>query len=74
MLQPGKYHFDLSGTGSANLYVKVGRTATSRTFDCKSTRAGAAETCTVTLNQAANVNVLVRGTGESNLKFVAKKL
>ncbi len=73
VLPAGSYTFELSGTGQANLYVKAGRNATSRTYDCKSVNPGAAERCTVTLRDPASIDVLVRATGDASLKIAGRK-
>jgi hypothetical protein len=60
-LAAGEYQFAITGTGDADLYVKVGQAPTTSSYDCRPYKAGSAEVCTVTLNTAAPVHVMVRG-------------
>jgi hypothetical protein len=75
VLPAGKYDFALSGTGNADLFVKTGKRATSRSFDCRPRSATSQELCTVTLAAPSNVSVLVRGSAsvDSAVNFAATK-
>ena len=57
----GTYQFDLTGTGDADLYVRVGKAPTTTTFDCRPYKTGSNESCSVTLAQPSTINVMVRG-------------
>jgi len=74
VLQPGKYTFTIAGDGDADLYVKVGATATTRIYDCRPYKNGSNEACTVDVRTPSNVSVLVRGYGAtSTFDYEAKK-
>lgn len=75
VVQPGRYEFTIAGTGDADLYVKVGKEATTRIYDCRPFKSGSNETCTVEVKAPANVSVLVRGyAATSAFDYEAKKL
>jgi len=61
MLQPGSYEFTMTGSGDADLYVKVGQAPTTSSWDCRPYKASSNEVCTVTLNTPAPIHVMVRG-------------
>jgi hypothetical protein len=73
-LSAGTYEFATTGTGDMNLYVKAGRLPSSRTFDCKSAGPTSSETCSITLTQSADINVLVRGKAAGNVTFTARQV
>ncbi len=60
-LAAGTYQFDMTGTGDADLYVRVGKAPTTATYDCRPYKSGSNESCTVTLAQPTTINVMVRG-------------
>ena len=60
-LPAGKYRFDLTGSGDADLYVRVGAAPSTTTYDCRPYRYGSKETCVVDLSTSAPVHVMVRG-------------
>lgn len=62
----GVYEFAMTGTGDADLYVKQGAEATSSTWDCRPYKNGSSENCTLTLDAAADVSVMVRGYAASS--------
>jgi len=65
-LRPGSYSFTLSGDGDADLYVRVGTAPTSTLYDCRPYKSGSGEACSVQLNTAAEVHVMVRGWAASS--------
>jgi bacterial leucyl aminopeptidase len=74
MLPAGTYDFSLAGSGNADLFVKIGSGATSRSFTCKSEGPTAAEQCTVSLEAPSNVSVAVRAKTAVAVQFkVAKR-
>ncbi len=74
-LAAGKYQCAITGTGDADLYVKVGREPTLTSYDCRPYKAGSNETCEVTLAQPATIGVMVNGyAASSTFKLVGKKL
>ncbi|HEY5923614.1 MAG TPA: PPC domain-containing protein [Kofleriaceae bacterium] len=74
-LAAGKYQFAITGTGDADLYVKVGREPTLSSYDCRPYKTGSNETCEVTLAQPAPIGVMVNGYATSStFKLVGKKL
>ena len=61
VLAAGRYVFDLTGTGDADLYVRVGSAPTTTSFDCRPFRSGSTESCEIELPAPAPVHVMVRG-------------
>ena len=60
-LAPGRYLFELSGDGDADLYVRIGTAPTVDLYDCRPYLEGSAESCLVDLPTAAPIHVMVRG-------------
>ncbi|HSD87472.1 MAG TPA: PPC domain-containing protein [Kofleriaceae bacterium] len=74
-LDAGTYQFDITGTGDADLYVKVGREPSLTSYDCRPYKTGSNESCKVTLAQPAVIGVMVNGYATSStFKLVGKKL
>lgn len=48
------------GTGDGDLYVKQGTQPTDTNYDCRPYRNGNTETCTMSVNQATTVHVLIK--------------
>jgi len=65
-LAAGSYRVEITGTGDADLYVRIGEAPTKTLYDCRPYKAGSKETCTVELNTAAPVHVMVRGWANSS--------
>lgn len=65
-LEAGTYLFNLSGTGDADLYVRTGAAPTTSSWDCRPYSGGSDEQCTVTLTEAAEVFLMVRGWAASS--------
>jgi hypothetical protein len=61
VLPVGTYRFDLTGTGDADLYVRRGSAPTLSQWDCRPYLNGSVESCTVTLDSAQAIHVMVRG-------------
>ncbi len=61
VLEAGRYEFTLTGTGDADLYVRLGTKPTTSTFDCRPFLTGSDETCTVEVTTPTAVHVMVRG-------------
>jgi hypothetical protein len=74
-LAEGTYQFDLTGTGDADLYVKIGGAPTLSSYDCRPYKTGSNESCKVTLAQPTTIGVMVNGYATSStFKLVGKKL
>jgi hypothetical protein len=74
-LDAGTYQFAMTGSGDADLYVKVGREPSLTSYDCRPYKTGSNETCEVTLAQPAPLGVMVNGySSSSTFKLVGKKL
>jgi len=58
---PGEYRVSTTGTGDADVFVRVGAEATTVDHDCGSEGTDTDEECTVTLTAGADIHVLVRG-------------
>ena len=57
----GSYKFEMTGTGDADMYVRIGTAPTTQLWDCRPYKAGSNETCLVSLNSPAPIHVLLRG-------------
>jgi hypothetical protein len=68
-LDAGTYKFDMTGTGDADLYVKIGGNPTTSSYDCRPYKTGSNESCTVTLAQPTTIGVMVRGYASSTSTF-----
>ena len=51
----------MTGTGDADLYLRVGTAPTSSVYDCRPYESGSNESCEVTITTPAPVHLLVRG-------------
>ena len=60
-LPPGAYTFTMTGSGDADLYVKVSSAPTTRSYDCRPFISGSNESCAVTLSSPDVIYVMVRG-------------
>jgi hypothetical protein len=73
-LAPGSYKFTMTGSSDADLYVRIGNEPTAELYDCRPFLSGSNETCTVSLNTAAPLHVMVRGWNpSSSFKLVGAK-
>src|SRR5690606_20859136 len=74
-LAEGTYEFQLTGSGDADLYVRVGREPTLSQYDCRPYKSGSNESCRVTLSQPTTIGVMVNGyAASSTFKLVGKKI
>jgi hypothetical protein len=75
MIAAGTYEVDMTGTGDADLYVRIGAAPTTTKYDCRPYLTGSKESCTVTLAQPSTINIMVRGyaSGTSTFDLVAKQ-
>ena len=69
MLAAGTYQFDMTGTGDADLYVRIGGAPTTTAYDCRPYKTGSNESCKVTLAQPTTIDVMVRGYASSTSSF-----
>ena len=60
VLQPGTYRFTMTGSGDADLYVRIGLAPTLNLYDCRPFLSGSNESCTVTLASSDKLYTLVR--------------
>jgi len=75
VLAEGKYEFKMTGTGDADLYVKVGGAPSMTSYSCRPYKTGSNETCQVTLAQPSTIGVMVNGYATSStFKLVGKKI
>ncbi|MEO7092172.1 MAG: PPC domain-containing protein, partial [Polyangiales bacterium] len=73
-VQPGTYTFSITGTGDADLYVKVGNAPTTTLYDCRPYKNGSSESCSVNVGTTSVVHVMVRGyAASSKFDLVGKK-
>src|SRR6476620_5441768 len=71
-LAAGDYQFEMTGTGDADLYVKVGREPSLTSYDCRPYKTGSNENCKVTLAQPASIGVIENAYSASTFKLVGK--
>ena len=69
VLDAGTYQFSMTGTGDADLYVRIGSAPTTTAYDCRPYKTGSNETCSVTLAQPAPIHVMVRGYANTTSKY-----
>jgi hypothetical protein len=73
-LAAGTYEFAMTGTGDADLYVRIGSEPTATRYDCRPYKSGSNETCSVPLAQAAKIHVTVKGyANSSTFELVGRK-
>ena len=60
-LAAGTYVVAMSGSGDADLYVKIGSAPTTTSYTCRPYVAGMSETCTITLASTNAIYVMVKG-------------
>lgn len=60
-LAAGRYAFEMTGTGDADLYVRTGLAPTTKDFECRPFKSGSDEVCVVELTTPAQIHVMVRG-------------
>ena len=66
VLPAGAYTFAMTGTGDADLYVRIGSPPTTHIYDCRPFLLGSNESCVVTLAVADVVDVMVYGAAPSS--------
>jgi hypothetical protein len=72
-LPAGKYTFTMTGSGDADLYVRTGAPPTTTSYECRPYTSGSNEICTVSLNAAAPIHVMVRGYAASSTYHLVAK-
>jgi hypothetical protein len=65
-LPAGTYLFKMTGSGDADLYVRVGTPPTASLYDCRPYKGGSNESCTVDLPTVAPIHVMIRGYAASS--------
>lgn len=74
-LPAGKYRFEMTGTGDADIYVKIGAKPSASNWDCRPYKAGSSEVCEVELASPAQIFVMVNGwASQSTYDLVARAL
>lgn len=73
-LPAGQYSFLMTGSGDADLYVRIGSEPTTRAFDCRPYRSDSRETCEVELASEAPIHVMVRGYRDSDFSLTGAAL
>lgn len=66
MLAAGDHTITMTGTGDADLYVRVGRAPTATKYDCRPYLSSSDETCKVNLPSAGKLYVKVKGYAATN--------
>ncbi len=74
VLSAGRYRFAMTGTGDADLHVRIGGAASRQVYDCRPYKSNAIETCEVTLPSDATIGVLVHGYSASTFELVGQRL
>ncbi|MGE0784144.1 MAG: pre-peptidase C-terminal domain-containing protein [Sandaracinaceae bacterium] len=70
-LPAGTYHFEMNGTGDADLYVRIGSEPTQAAYDCRPYKSSSDETCEVQLASDAPIHVMVRGYRDASFSLSA---
>ena len=70
-LPAGDYRFEITGSGDADLYVRIGSEPSTRDYDCRPYSSSSNETCEVTLAAEAPIHVMVRGYRDSDFTLTA---
>lgn len=65
-LPAGKYRFELSGSGDADLYVRLGDAPSEDLYDCRPYLVGSAEVCDVELASSGVIHVMVNAYGAAS--------
>ncbi len=73
-LPAGRYVFSITGSGDADLYVRIGSAPTTGAFDCRPYKSDANETCEVELAGDAPVHLMVRGYTASDFSLMGSSL
>lgn len=70
-LAAGSYTVAMTGTGDADLYVKVGAVPTTTSFTCRPFATSTRETCVISLTSANTLNLMVKGVAATSTFSVA---
>ncbi len=73
-LPAGRYSFAITGSGDADLYVRIGSAPTTELYDCRPYRSDANETCQIDLAGGAAVHLMVRGYTASDFSLMGSSL
>jgi hypothetical protein len=69
VLPQGTYRFEMTGSGDADLYVRIGNAPTVSEYDCRPYKASSNETCDVELPGDAPIHVMVRGYSDAEYQL-----
>ncbi len=69
-LAPGRYVFDMTGTGDADLYVRTGQAPTTTSYDCRPYKSSSNESCAVDLPVEGVIHVMARGYARATYTLV----
>jgi len=73
-LAAGNYRFEMTGSGDADLYVRIGTAPDLRTYDCRPYKGSSNEACDVELPAAAPIHVMVRGYSDAEYQLSGSPL
>ena len=68
-LPAGDYVFEMTGTGDADLYVRIGSEPTRSEYDCRPYRSNSEEQCKLSLPSPATIHVMIDGYRQSNYEL-----
>jgi hypothetical protein len=71
-LPEGRYVFEMTGTGDADLYVRLGTAPDLYTYDCRPYAGSSNETCVADLPSPAVVHVMVRGYRDATFQLTGR--
>ncbi len=74
VLAAGVYEVAMTGTGDADLYVKIGQQPSRTDYDCRPYKNGSKETCRVELSGPAIIHVTILGYADATYEIVASKV
>ena len=74
-LEPGRYRISMTGSGDADLYVRVGEGPTLDLYDCRPYATTTQENCEVDLNTSTSIHIMVNGWSErSDFTLVGERV
>jgi hypothetical protein len=73
-LPQGRYRFEMTGEGDADLYVRLGESPTTELFDCRPFLDGTDESCEVDLDNPAPIFIMVHANRASTYRIVGTSI
>ncbi len=71
-LPQGRYRFEMTGSGDADLYVRLGESPTTELFDCRPFLDGTNESCEVDLDTPAAIYLMLQANEDASFRITGK--